>query len=152
TPDEERFPDPVALRQVASVSLLVERAAMASPGFQLTAGNAGAVATICRRLDGLPLALELAAPWLRLLSPHELLTRLDHRPDRLDRLTLELDNLRAALGWAATGGSAESGLRLAAALQDCRLGRGDTREALRSAPPSSNTSVGAPVRITCCRW
>jgi len=267
TPDEERSADPAALRRVPSVSLFVERAATASPGFALTAGNAGAVAAICRRLDGLPLALELAAPWVRLLSPRELVTRLDRRlellvdgprdlPERqqtlraalrwstdllgpeerallrrlsvfaggapldalehvgqaagplsrgvlhclaalvdhglvrrnaghgaeprvvvlesvrefsgeqlreageleataaahldwygrlagearaalagpaqaqwLDRLTLELDNLRAALRWAAIAGSAETGLRLVAELHDFWLGRGHAREA-----------------------
>jgi predicted ATPase/DNA-binding XRE family transcriptional regulator len=281
TSDEERSADPAALGQVASVSLFVERAATASPGFELTAGNAGAVAAICRRLDGLPLALELAAPWVRLLSPRELLTRLDHRlellvggprdlPERqqtlraalrwstdllgpdeqavlrrlavfaggapldalehvaqaagplprgvlhclaalvdhglvrreadhgaeprvmvlesvrefgaeqlaeagelevtaaahldwygglareartalagpaqaywLDRLTLELDNLRAALRWAATGGSAETGLRLAAALQYFWLNRGHAREAV--AALEQLLQVGAPV-------
>jgi len=268
TPDEERSADPSTVGQVASVSLFVERAGVASPGFELTVGNAGAVAAICRRLDGLPLALELAAPWVRLLSPRELLARLDRRlellvdgprdlPERqqtlraalcwstdllgpgerallrrlavfaggvpfdaleqvgqaagplprdvlhclaalvdhglvrpaadqtgeprvmvlesvrefgaeqlkeageleitatahldwyagraaeahgalagpaqaawLDRLTLELDNLRAALRWAATSGPAETGLRLAAALQYFWLSRGHDREAL----------------------
>ena len=288
TPDEERSADPAALSQVASVSLFVERAATASPGFELTGGNAGAVATICRRLDGLPLALELAAPWVRLLSPAELVTRLDRRlellvdgprdlPERqqtlraalrwstdllgpderallrrlavfaggapldalehvaqaagplprgvlrclaalvdhglvrrhadrgaeprvvvlesvrefggeqlaeageleataaahldwygrlareartalagpaqadwLDRLTLELDNLRAALRWATTGGSAATGLRLVAALQEFWLGRGHAREAqavlerLLEAGAAVDPSVRAP--------
>src|SRR5215469_680044 len=53
-PAEER---PAALREVASVSLFVDRAREGAPGFHLTSENAGAVATVCRRLDGLPLAI-----------------------------------------------------------------------------------------------
>src|SRR5262245_8782151 len=65
-----------ALRDVASVRLFVERGEAAMPSFLLTAENSATVAAICRRLDGLPLALELAAPWLKLLTPAELLSRL----------------------------------------------------------------------------
>jgi predicted ATPase len=72
-------PDPEELRRYASVSLFTERAHAADPGFELTGGNAAAVAEICRRLDGLPLALELAAARVRLLSPQALAARLDQR-------------------------------------------------------------------------
>jgi predicted ATPase len=65
------------LRQYASVRLFVERAHAAAPGFELTSENAEAVAEICRRLDGLPLAIELAAARSRLLPPQALLARLD---------------------------------------------------------------------------
>jgi len=68
--------DAAALRQYASVRLFAERAQAAAPGFELTSENAPAVAQICRRLDGLPLALELAAAKVRLLSPRTLLARL----------------------------------------------------------------------------
>jgi tetratricopeptide (TPR) repeat protein len=61
------------------VRLFVERARLVRPGFALTERNAAAVADICRRLDGLPLALELAAERVRALSPEELLARLDDR-------------------------------------------------------------------------
>jgi non-specific serine/threonine protein kinase len=68
---------------ISSVSdaetLLVARARAAKPDFALTADNAPAVAEICRRLDGLPLAIELAAVWLRVLSCEELLARLSRR-------------------------------------------------------------------------
>jgi predicted ATPase len=72
------------LRQYASVRLFVERAHAAAQGFELTSENAEAVAEICRRLDGLPLAIELAAARSRLLPPQALLARLD---DRMSLLT-----------------------------------------------------------------
>jgi len=59
------------------VRLLVDRARESSPGFGLTQQNAAAIATICRRLDGLPLALELVAARLKVLPPTALLARLD---------------------------------------------------------------------------
>jgi predicted ATPase/DNA-binding CsgD family transcriptional regulator len=62
-----------------AVALFTERAQDVRPDFSLTESVAGAVAEICRRLDGLPLALELAAAWLRLLPPDALLARLDRR-------------------------------------------------------------------------
>jgi predicted ATPase/DNA-binding SARP family transcriptional activator len=60
-----------------AVQLFVERARDVLPGFALTPGNADAIARICRRLDGLPLAIELAAARVRLLPPEQLATRLD---------------------------------------------------------------------------
>ncbi len=77
------IPEPIDAPAVADVSavpsvqLFVERAGAVSPSFHLTDGNADAVAAICRRLDGLPLAIELAAARTRLLSPVALLQRLD---------------------------------------------------------------------------
>lgn len=67
------------LGQIPAVALFLERASVARPNFTLTPANLQTVAQICARLDGLPLALELAAARLRLFSPHELLARLDHR-------------------------------------------------------------------------
>jgi predicted ATPase len=71
--------DPAELERYASVSLFVERAHSVAPGFELTDANAGAVAEICRRLDGLPLAIELAAARIRLLPAQALALRLDQR-------------------------------------------------------------------------
>ena len=62
-----------------AVRLFAERAAAARPDFELTEANAAAVARICRRLDGVPLALELAAARLRVLSPEQIAARLDDR-------------------------------------------------------------------------
>ncbi len=67
------------LSQSESVTLFVQRAQAAGPGFQLTAANALAIAEICCRLDGLPLAIELAAARVKFLSPEELLQRLSRR-------------------------------------------------------------------------
>jgi predicted ATPase/DNA-binding winged helix-turn-helix (wHTH) protein len=67
------------LATVPAVQLLLVRSRSLASGFTLTPTNAGAVAELCRRLDGLPLALELAAARLRLLSPEQLLLRMQHR-------------------------------------------------------------------------
>ncbi|MFB8036168.1 AAA family ATPase [Streptomyces sp. NPDC056004] len=62
-----------------AMTLFADRAEAACPGFRVTDANRHVVAQVCRRLDGLPLALEIAARRLRTLSPEELLQRLDHR-------------------------------------------------------------------------
>lgn len=67
------------LTVVPAVQLLLVRSRSLASGFTLTPTNAAAVAELCRRLDGLPLALELAAARLRLLSPEQLLLRMQHR-------------------------------------------------------------------------
>jgi predicted ATPase/transcriptional regulator with XRE-family HTH domain len=67
------------LSEVPAVRLLLDRAAQFGGGFAMHDGNRQEVVSICRRLDGLPLAIELAASWLRVLSPDQLLDRLDQR-------------------------------------------------------------------------
>ena len=96
--------DPAGLLGYASVGLFVERAHAADPGFELTGGNAAAVAEICRRLDGLPLAIELAAARVRLLPPQALLSRLDERFSLLTGGARDLPErqrtLRNTLDWS----------------------------------------------------
>jgi tetratricopeptide (TPR) repeat protein len=74
------------------------------PDFQLTAANARVIADICQRLDGLPLAIELAAARSKLLPPHALLSRLDHRLDVLTHAPSDLParhhSLRRTLAWS----------------------------------------------------
>jgi predicted ATPase len=78
-PDPASEGDLYAVAHCSAVQLFVQRAAAATAGFTLTENNAAAVAAICRRLDGLPLALELAAARMRALTVHELAARLDDR-------------------------------------------------------------------------
>lgn len=68
---------PADLAHVPAVQLFLQRVRDVQPDFLLTAANGPVVATICRRLDALPLALELAAPWLKMLTAEELLRRLE---------------------------------------------------------------------------
>jgi predicted ATPase/class 3 adenylate cyclase len=78
-PDPSRQEPTAQLIQYEAIRLFVERAQAAKPAFALTDENAAAVAEICRRLDGLPLAIELAAARIKLLPPHALLERLGER-------------------------------------------------------------------------
>jgi len=93
-----------SLMAYPAVALFVERARTTSGSFELTAENAGAVAAVCRRLDGLPLALELAAARLRLLSPEALLERLERALDVLTSGPRDVperqQTLRAAIDWS----------------------------------------------------
>jgi len=83
-PDPDDDDSPAALAANASVRLFVERAGVLHPGFGLNPYVAPAVAEICRRLDGIPLALELAAACVESLTPADIAARLD---DRFDLLT-----------------------------------------------------------------
>ncbi|CAA9543265.1 MAG: hypothetical protein AVDCRST_MAG59-1040 [uncultured Thermomicrobiales bacterium] len=92
------------LAGVPSVRLFVERAQAAAAGFALTEANGRQIAEICRHLDGLPLAIELAAPRTRILSPAALLARL---ANRLQLLTggprdapERLQTMRQAIAWS----------------------------------------------------
>jgi predicted ATPase len=87
-----------------AVQLFAERAAAARPGFALTSDNLAAIIEICRRLDGLPLAIELAAARVRLLPPSALLGRLERRLDLLATDSAEVPErqrtLRATVDWS----------------------------------------------------
>ncbi|MDQ1402976.1 MAG: hypothetical protein QOG03_1292, partial [Actinomycetota bacterium] len=89
---------------VASVRLFAERAALARPGFSLGDDNAQAVALICRRLDGIPLAIELAAARVAALSPEVLSRRLEHSLALLSRgsrtASPRQQTLTACIGWS----------------------------------------------------
>jgi predicted ATPase len=84
-----------------AVRLLVDRIRDVQRGFELTSDNAAAITETCRRLDGLPLALELAATWMRVLTPQQLLQQLDEHmerrgalidlPDRQQTMTATID-------------------------------------------------------------
>jgi predicted ATPase/class 3 adenylate cyclase len=77
TPDLKRLPSLETLTQFESVRLFVERTSQALPSFVLTPSNTQAVARICSRLDGIPLAIELAAARIRVLSVEQIAARLD---------------------------------------------------------------------------
>lgn len=88
-----------------AVQLFLERAGAAKPGFVLTPQNAGAVAEICHRLDGMPLALELAAARLNVLSPQQLAARLEKGFDLIasksrDKKSTRQTNLRNTIEWS----------------------------------------------------
>lgn len=78
-PDPHSMPTLEAILRSPAVILFVQRAQAVKPDFQVTEDNAGTIAQICSRLDGLPLALELAAARIKLLAPHALLSRLGRR-------------------------------------------------------------------------
>jgi predicted ATPase len=92
------------LIQWDAIRLFVERAELADSGFELDAENGPAVAELCRRLDGLPLAIELAAAWIQALSVGELLDRLGDRFELLydGRRTTDprQRTLRATIEWS----------------------------------------------------
>jgi predicted ATPase len=103
-PDTEHLPDLATLAQVPAVALFVERVREVKPDFALTADNAQAIAEICRRLDGLPLALELAAARSTVLPPEALLARLEQRLPLLTRGARDLpqrqQTLRNTIAWS----------------------------------------------------
>ncbi len=84
-PDPKHLPELAALAHYAAVTLFIERAQAVKSDFQVTDANARAVAEICVRLDGLPLALELAAVRVKLFPPQALLAQLEQRLQVLTR-------------------------------------------------------------------
>jgi len=99
----QRIP-PEALSQYAAVALFLERAQAARPDFAVTAANAPAIAEICARLDGLPLALELAASRVKMLPPEALLSRLVRSLQLLTGGARDADErqqtMRATIAWS----------------------------------------------------
>ena len=93
-----------ASHQPAAVELFCQRARAVAPAFALTAGNVTTISEICQRLDGLPLAIELAATRIKLFPPGALLDRLDHRLQLLSGGARDLPErqrtLRDAIVWS----------------------------------------------------
>ena len=102
-PDQAKV-TPEALEEFESIQLFVERAQAANPNFNLTENNASSIAQICRRLDGIPLALELAAARVKVFSAGQIATRLDDRFRLLtggSRTALpRQQTLRALIDWS----------------------------------------------------
>ncbi|MBD0293415.1 MAG: hypothetical protein ICV70_07575 [Jiangellaceae bacterium] len=104
-PDAQAIPTPDGLARYGAIMLFVERARAVLPSFALTSHNAHAVVELCTRLDGLPLAIELAASRVKLLPPRAIASRLAGEPDLLSATARNLParqrSLRAAIGWSA---------------------------------------------------
>jgi non-specific serine/threonine protein kinase len=102
-PDARRIPLLKDIVEYEALRLFVERAAAVAPGFTVTNENAGAVAQVCQRLDGIPLAIELAAARVKVLVVEEIASRLDDRFRLLtggSRMTVpRQQTLRAAMDW-----------------------------------------------------
>ncbi len=103
-PDISQLPSRTAIAQYASVMLFVQRAQALLPTFEVTQANAKAIAEICVRLDGLPLAIELAAARVKLLPPPALLARLSNRLQVLTKGVATLperqQTLRNTIQWS----------------------------------------------------
>jgi predicted ATPase/DNA-binding CsgD family transcriptional regulator len=103
-PDPKHLPDDRSLAHVPSVNLFLQRAQAIRPDFQFTTDNAATITEICLRLDGLPLAIELAAARIKLLPLQALLAKLDRRLHVLTGgardLPLRQKTLRNTLAWS----------------------------------------------------
>jgi len=103
-PNLTQRPDNESIAQAAAVQLFVQRAQSVQPTFRLTPTNAPIIAKICARLDGLPLALELAAARIKLLPPHNLLERLERPLNVLTRgagsLPSRQQTIRSTIQWS----------------------------------------------------
>jgi len=93
-----------ALAANPAVDLFLRRGQAVKPDFALTRDNGAAIAEICRRLEGLPLALELAAPRIRVLPPPAMLARLEHRLTFLTGGAIDLPTrqhtMRETIAWS----------------------------------------------------
>jgi predicted ATPase/class 3 adenylate cyclase len=103
-PDQKALPGLDALRQYEAVKLFIDRAVAVKPDFAVTNENAPAIAGICERVDGLPLAIELAAARIKLFSPQALLSRLETSLSALGTGARDLpgrqQTLRGAIDWS----------------------------------------------------
>ncbi len=103
-PDPDHLPDLATLAQQAAVALFLQQAQAVKPDFQLTVTNARTIAELCARLDGLPLAIELAAARMKLFSPRALLARLGQRLAVLTSASRDVparqQTLRSTIAWS----------------------------------------------------
>ena len=103
-PNLKQLPEPEVLAHDAAIALFLQRAQAVMPTFELTTTNARPVAEICVHLDGLPLAIELAAARIKLLPPQALLARLRHRFEVLTSSARDVptrqQTLRNTLAWS----------------------------------------------------
>jgi len=103
-PDLKQLPDSETLTQYAACALFVRRVQALKPSFQVTQNTVRTIAEICIRLDGLPLAIELAAARTRVLSPQALLARLQRRlevlTDGARNVPTRQQTLRATIAWS----------------------------------------------------
>ena len=103
-PAQEGTEDIAALMEADALRLFADRAAAAAPGFVLGPGNVRAVASICRAVDGLPLGIELAAAWVRVLTVEQIAARLEDRFRLLssaERMAVARHRtLRSAIDWS----------------------------------------------------
>jgi predicted ATPase/class 3 adenylate cyclase len=127
-PDPGHLPDLAALSRYGAVALFLQRAQAVKPDFQITNANARAIAEICVRLDGLPLAIELAAARMKLFPPQALLARLDQGLSVLTGTSRDVptrqQTLRNTIAWSYNLlDAAEQGLfrRLSVFVGGCTL-------------------------------
>jgi predicted ATPase len=127
-PDPKRLPPLERFTQYDAVALFIERALAVKPAFAVTNENAPAVAEICHRLDGLPLAIELAAARVRVLPPQRMLVELSHRLSFLiggaRDLPARQKTLRSTIDWShalLTGDEQQLFRRLAVFVGRCAL-------------------------------
>lgn len=103
-PNLTKLPPLEALAQSPAVELFIQRAQAVKPDFRITNETASAIAEICHRLDGLPLAIELAAARIRLMPPNQMLARLEHRLQFLTGGARDLperqQTLRKTIAWS----------------------------------------------------
>jgi predicted ATPase/class 3 adenylate cyclase len=145
-PRAQRPNEPWAIEQLtqyAAVTLFIQRALDARPDFQVTNANAGALAEICARLDGLPLAIELAAARVKVLPPQQLLQRLEWRLPLLTGGAQDLlerqQTMRNTLAWSEALLARDERIlfrRLAVFVGGCTL---EAAEAVCAAPEGTET-------------
>jgi predicted ATPase len=150
-PDPRGLPAIDTLSQYAAVELFIQRALAVRPDFQVDNDNAQAVAEICVRLDGLPLAIELAAARIKLFPPQAILARLGRRLELLRGGARDMPDrhqtLRHAIAWSydlLEAGDQVLFRRLAVFVRGCTL---EAVEAVCQAVLDSAVSLGQPLEV-----